>query len=100
MKYCVILVWSLTKFADSLFDAKVYQIDLPHVHVHMVGCMAESELYLVMAASLQGRDLSTVRVPLGGDKVYKDECVYSFDSPVRYLAIAHKSFTFRNYHIV
>ncbi len=39
--------------------------------------------YLMMAASisLQGRDLSTVRVPLGGDKVYTDECVYCFDSP-------------------
>ncbi len=36
-----------------------------------------------MAALLQGKDLSTVRVPLGGDKVYKDECIYCFDSPVR-----------------
>lgn len=35
-----------------------------------------------MAAVLQGRDLSSVRVPLGGDKVYKDECVYCFDTPV------------------
>ncbi len=35
----------------------------------------------MMAASLQGRDLlSTVRVPLGGDYVYTDECVYCFDS--------------------
>jgi len=31
-----------------------------------------------MEAVLQG----DVRVPLGGDKVYKDQCVYSFDTPV------------------
>ena len=35
-----------------------------------------------MAAVLQGKDLSSVRVPLGGDKVYKDECIYCFDTPV------------------
>ena len=23
-----------------------------------------------------------VRVPAGGEKVYKDQCVYSFDTPV------------------
>ncbi len=28
------------------------------------------------------KDISTVRVPKGGDRVYKDECVYSFDTPV------------------
>lgn len=28
------------------------------------------------------KDLSSVRVPRGGDKVYKDECVYSFDTAV------------------
>ncbi|CAD5112680.1 DgyrCDS1901 [Dimorphilus gyrociliatus] len=33
-----------------------------------------------MAEILQPH-LSKVRVPKGGDKVYKDECVYSFDSP-------------------
>ena len=32
---------------------------------------------------LQQKNLSSVRTPLGGDKVYKDECVYSFDTPVR-----------------
>lgn len=26
---------------------------------------------------------SSVRVPGGGDKVFKDECIYCFDSPVR-----------------
>lgn len=31
---------------------------------------------------LQRKDLSSIRVPMGGDKVYKDECVYSFDTPV------------------
>ena len=25
---------------------------------------------------------SSIRVPGGGDKVFKDECVYCFDSPV------------------
>ncbi len=29
------------------------------------------------------KDLGSVRMPRGGDKVYKDECVYSFDTPVR-----------------
>ena len=32
---------------------------------------------------LDGVDLSGVRVASGGDKVYKDECVYSFHTPVR-----------------
>ena len=32
---------------------------------------------------LQEKNLSSVRTPLGGDKVYKDECIYSFDTPVR-----------------
>ena len=26
--------------------------------------------------------LDSVRVPKGGDKVYKDECAYSFETPV------------------
>ena len=26
---------------------------------------------------------SSIRVPGGGDKVFKDECIYCFDSPVR-----------------
>ncbi len=48
------------------------------------GLPAESD-YLMIAAAilLQRRDLSTVRVPLGGVYVYTDECVYCFD----YLAI-------------
>lgn len=35
---------------------------------------------------LEGVDLSRVRVASGGDKVYKDECVYSFHTPVRRFA--------------
>ena len=31
---------------------------------------------------LQRKDWSSIRVPMRGDKVYKDECVYSFDTPV------------------
>ena len=27
----------------------------------------------------------SIRVPGGGDKVFKDECVYCFDSPVGYI---------------
>jgi hypothetical protein len=28
------------------------------------------------------KNLSRIRVPCAGDKVFKDECFYSFDSPV------------------
>ena len=35
-----------------------------------------------MDAILQA-DLSRVRAPSGGDRVYKDECIYSFHTPVR-----------------
>lgn len=31
---------------------------------------------------VKGKDLKLLRVARGGDKVYKDECVYCFDSPV------------------
>ena len=34
-----------------------------------------------MEAILQA-DLSKVRAPSGGDRVYKDECIYSFQTPV------------------
>lgn len=34
-----------------------------------------------MDAILQA-DLSSVRTPQGGDRVYKDECIYSFQTPV------------------
>ena len=34
--------------------------------------------------ALEGVDLSHVKVARGGDKVYKDECVYSFHTPVRW----------------
>lgn len=32
-----------------------------------------------------------VRIPLGGDKVYKDQCVYSFDTPVSSLSMCDYS---------
>ena len=35
-----------------------------------------------MDAVLQA-DLSSVHAPLGGDRVYKDECIYSYQTPVR-----------------
>ncbi len=35
-----------------------------------------------MAASLE-KHLHKIKSPLGGEKVYKDECAYSFDTPVR-----------------
>lgn len=31
---------------------------------------------------VQGKDLKLLRVARGGDRVYKDECVYCFNSPV------------------
>lgn len=45
-----------------------------------------------MAEILQPH-LSKLRVPKGGDKVYKDECIYSFDSPVNF-----KTFIFNKYY--
>ena len=36
-----------------------------------------------MAASLD-KHSAKIKTPLGGDKVYKDECVYCFDTPVSY----------------
>lgn len=35
-----------------------------------------------MDAVLQA-NLSSVHAPLGGDRVYKDECIYSYQTPVR-----------------
>ena len=34
---------------------------------------------------------SSIRVPGGGDKVYKDECVYCFNSPVHFIFITRAS---------
>ena len=31
---------------------------------------------------LRSKDLKDIRVAKGGDKVYKDECVYCYNSPV------------------
>lgn len=31
---------------------------------------------------VQGKNLSLLRVAKGGDMVYKDECIYCFNSPV------------------
>lgn len=30
------------------------------------------------------KHLSKIRIPQKNDKIYKDECVYSFDTPVRF----------------
>lgn len=47
---------------------------------------------------LQRKDLSSIRVPMGGDKVYKDECVYSFDTPVSDSCVAPAvSFKFHSF---
>ena len=32
--------------------------------------------------TLQSKDLTSIRVPKGGDRVHKEECVYSFHTPV------------------
>ncbi len=31
---------------------------------------------------LQGIDLTSIKTAKGGDRVYKDECIYSFETPV------------------
>lgn len=41
----------------------------------MAGCMIKMEV-------VKDKDLTLLRVARGGDKVYKDECVYCFNSPV------------------
>lgn len=33
-------------------------------------------------------DVSSIRVPGGGEKVYKDQCMYCFDSPVSFSTLA------------
>ena len=43
-------------------------------------CISQRVLYIMDI--LQQKSLGSVRTPLGGDKVYKDECIYSFDTPV------------------
>ena len=50
---------------------------LPRLQVH-----AELRWDLIMQA-LQGVDLSSLKVAKGGDRVYKDECIYSFETPVK-----------------
>ena len=42
----------------------------------MLSCVISRDVE--MEALQQGE----VKVPLGGDKVYKDQCVFSFDTPV------------------
>ena len=37
---------------------------------------------------------SSANVPKGGDKVFKDECIYCFDSPVRELIIVNELVTY------
>lgn len=39
-----------------------------------------------------GPHLASVKIPGSGDKVFKDECVFSFDSPVSYgsILLIHK----------
>ena len=32
--------------------------------------------------ALQGVDTANIKVAKGGDRVYKEECIYSFDTPV------------------
>lgn len=36
---------------------------------------------------MEGLDVSCINVPIGGDRVYKEECVYSFDTPVRKVSV-------------
>ena len=32
---------------------------------------------------MEGLDLDSIKIPKGGERVYKEECIYSFDTPVR-----------------
>ena len=32
--------------------------------------------------AIQNKNLDVLRVARGGDKVYKDECIYCYDTPV------------------
>lgn len=50
-------------------------------HTKFAACVLNSARFIEMDAILQA-DFSSVRAPLGGDKVYKDECIYSFQTPV------------------
>ena len=43
--------------------------------------MSDGTLYFQM--EIIKENLSRIKVPGPGDKVFKDECFYSFDSPVR-----------------
>ena len=36
-------------------------------------------------AAFEGISLEGVKIARGGDRVYKDECIYSFDTPVSLL---------------
>ena len=47
---------------------------------YMTAC-SRSRVLAIMDV-LKQVDWSSVRTPQGGDKVYKDECVYCFDNPV------------------
>ncbi len=38
------------------------------------------------------RNLHSLRVAQGGDKVYKDECIYCYDTPVRKLVFFKSEF--------
>ena len=41
-----------------------------------------------------GANLDRIKTPGPNDKVYKDECFYSFDSPVRHFKLRFTSKTF------
>ena len=32
---------------------------------------------------MEGLYLDSIKIPKGGERVYKEECIYSFDTPVR-----------------
>ena len=37
--------------------------------------------------------LTQIKAPIGGEKVFKDECAFSFDNPVSMKQISDKSFS-------
>lgn len=49
---------------------------------------AEVSVWVVAAMEELRQHFGSIRVPQGGDKVYKDECMFSFDTPVSQIFIS------------
>ena len=63
-----------SKLSFTSFSTILYQL-LSNWHVGTGVQFAEMEI-------IASKNLGALRVAKGGDKVYKDECVYCYDTPV------------------